>query len=262
MEYDITYCYFKNIKSNIKCNINFHPKILLAISVANISAQFAPSRPQLNVPGAVPLGAVRQRGERIASGPAQGLIRVRRPLQKQVVHQEPQTSQARFFEEHEDKPVNEDLEDEPFIPHIQQSSPPSPPQPPKSLFTSEPQDNLNDIGFSQQTRFGNQPIAAPQQQTPSNAQRFNIERPKPAVAAPQLRQLQQRPVSRPAPSFDDYDERPSRPATRINNEQQRPQQKPRDRESKPKRPVATIISKYRDVSWVVKDYRNFILLLF
>lgn len=232
---------------------------MLAALVANASAQFAPSRPQLNIPGAIPLGPVPQRGERVASGPAQGLIRVRRPLQKPAGQPQQQTSQARFFEEHEAKPVNEELEDEPFTPHIQQSSPPSPPQPPKSLFTSEPQDNLNDIGFNQQSRFANQPIAAPQQQTPSNAQRFNIERPK--AAAPQLRQLQ-RPISRPAQSFDDYDERPSRPANRVNNEQ-RPQQKPRDRESKPKRPVATIISKYRDVSAKIYLYiENFINFLY
>ena len=226
---------------------------MLTALIANATAQFE-GPPRLNVPGAISLGAVRQRGERIASGPPQGLVRVRRPLQKTQQIQPTQISQARFFDEAEAKPVNEELEDEPFTPIIQQqhqqqhSSPPSPPQPPKSLFTNEPQDNLNDIGFNQQSRFGAQPaVQQPSAPAQSSAQRFNLERPK-----PQLRQLQQRPVNRPAQSFDDYDDRPARPVNRVNEQrpiiQQKPQHLTRDRENKPKKPVATIVRKYRDVS--------------
>lgn len=77
------------------------------------------------------------------------------------------------------------------------------------MFTSEPQDV--DI--------------------PSNAQRFNIERPKPVQQQQPQRNLPQPVPQRPrAQHFED----------------QRPQQKVHQHDDKPKKPVAQILRKYRE----------------
>lgn len=121
------------------------------------------------------------------------MLRVRKP-QRPV----PAITEARFFE---DKPVTEEGEDEY---HHQ----PAPPSPPKALFTSEPQEAFQEV--------------------PSNAQRFNIDRP---------RQVQQQ-RNLPAPQ-------PQRPRAQ-NFDEQRPQQKPHHSDDKPKKPVAQILRKYRE----------------
>lgn len=103
---------------------------------------------------------------------------------------QPATTEARFIE---DKPVNEESEDE-YAPHHQQSA------------------------ESQETF----------QQPESNAQRFNIERPRPVQQQRNLPQQQ-----------------PLRPRTQ-NFDEQRPQQKAHHSDDKPKKPVAQILRKYRE----------------
>lgn len=90
--------------------------------------------------------------------------------------------------------MNEESEDEHF-------SPPAQPSPPRALFTHEPQED-----------------------TQSNAARFNIERPK------QVQQQQQQ----------------QRPRAHHFEQEQRPQQKAHSSEEKPKKPVAQILKKYRE----------------
>lgn len=129
----------------------------------------------------------------------QAPVRVRKPVRpqpQQILHTE-----ARYIDEA--KPVNEEPEDE-------QYSPPSQPSPPRSLFTHEPQD-----------------------EPPTNAARFNLDRPK---QAPQQQQQQQH---RPAPQAQ-------RPRAQYFDQDQRPQQKSHHSDDKPKKPVAQILKKYRE----------------
>ena len=160
--------------------------------------QYGPAPPRLNIPGAIPLPLIpgNQQG-RSLPGPA---LRVRKPQRPQ-----PAITEARFIE---DKPVNEEPEDE-YAPqqHHQQQAAPQPPQ--RAIF-------------EQQEAFQQQP------EIPSNAQRFNIERPRPV---PQQRNLAQ--------------PQPQRPRTQ-NFDEQRPHQKPHHSDDKPKKPVAQILRKYRE----------------
>ncbi|CAO1417559.1 unnamed protein product [Diamesa tonsa] len=149
-----------------------------------------------------------QGGQRAGPGP----IRVRKPQRVQQIQQQ---TEARFLDEA--KPVTEEFEDHQLNQFAPQHHSPSPPSPPKALFTSEPQDNYNPIQ---------------QEEIPSNAQRFNIERP---VPRPQVPQPQVRPQQR-AQNFEDY------------AAQARPQQKQAAHHSddKPKKPVAQILRKWRE----------------
>jgi hypothetical protein len=157
--------------------------------LATTLAQFPQGPPRLNIPGAIPLPV--QGGRAL---PAQ--LRIRKPIQRQ------QLTEARFIDEA--KPVNEEPEDE----YVPQQHQPAPPSPPRALFTSEPQETY--------------------QQPESNAQRFNIERPRPV---PQQRNLPQ--PQAPRPRAQNFDE-------------QRPHQKPHHSDDKPKKPVAQILRKYRE----------------
>lgn len=164
--------------------------------LATTLAQYdGPAPPRLNIPGAIPLPAHRpnQQG-RAVNGP----IKVRRPNRPQPV-----VTEARFIDEA--KPVNEETEDE-YNP--QQQHHPSPPSPPRALFTSEPQE------FHQP-------------EVPSNAQRFNIERPRAAQPRPQQ---QAQPQSQ-RPRAQNFDEQ---------------RQRPHHADDKPKKPVAQILRKYRE----------------
>lgn len=67
----------------------------------------------------------------------------------------------------------------------------------------------------------------------SNAQRFNIDRPRPAQPQPQQRNLPQPQQAAPRPRANNYDD-------------QRPHQKPHHSDDKPKKPVAQILRKYRE----------------
>ena len=149
-----------------------------------------------------------QGGQRAGPGP----IRVRKPQRVQQIQQQ---TEARFLDEA--KPVTEEFEDHQLNQFAPQHHSPSPPSPPKALFTSEPQDNYNPIQ---------------QEEIPSNAQRFNIERP---VQRPQVPQPQVRPQQR-AQNFEDY------------AAQARPQQKQaaHHADDKPKKPVAQILRKWRE----------------
>lgn len=117
-------------------------------------------------------------------------IRVRKPNRPQ-----PAITEARFIE---DKPVNEEPEDEYAQPQAPQ----------RAVFQPEPQEAF--------------------QQPESNAQRFNIERPRPVQ--------QQRNLPQP---------QPQRPRAQ-NFDEQRPHQKPHHSDDKPKKPVAQILRKYRE----------------
>lgn len=153
--------------------------------------------PRLNIPGAIPLPALssNQQGGRALGGQT---VRVRRPNRPQPV-----VTEARFIDEA--KPVSEEPEDE-YAPQQQQHQP-APPSPPRALFTSEP-------------------LEFHQPEVQSNAQRFNVERPRPA----------QRNLPQP---------QPQRPRAQ-NFDEQRPHQKPHNSEDKPKKPVAQILRKYRE----------------
>jgi len=160
--------------------------------LATTLAQFGPVPPRFNIPGAIPIGVRPQEG---------------RAIQQQQVRRPNRPQQQQSFFQDEAKPVNEEPEDE-FIP--QQQHQPAPPSPPRALFTSEPQES----------EFG------------SNAQRFNIDRPRPA--APQRVQQQQQPQQQAQrPRAQNFDE-------------QRPHQKPHAADDKPKKPVAQILRKYRE----------------
>ncbi|CRK97339.1 CLUMA_CG010731, isoform A [Clunio marinus] len=162
--------------------------------LATTLAQFdGPIPPRLNIPGAIPLPVLRGNQQGRALGGQQ--IKVRRPQRPQPV-----ITEARFIDEA--KPVTEEAEDE-YVQHQ-----PAQPAPPRALFTSEPQDNY-------------------QSQEQSNAQRFNIERPRPAP---------QRNIPQP---------QPQRPRAQIYDEP-RAQQKPHHSDDKPKKPVAQILRKYRE----------------
>lgn len=123
-------------------------------------------------------------------------IRVRKPVRpppQQIFQNEP-----RYVDEA--KPVNEESEEE------QSFTPISQPSPPRSLFTHEPQDE------------------------PTNAGRFNVERPKPQ---PQVHR------AAPAPQ-----PQAQRPRAHHFDQDQRPHQK--NSEDRPKKPVAQILRKYRE----------------
>lgn len=170
--------------------------LLCCISTA-LSQYDGPAPPRINIPGAIPLPSIRLGNQQQQGRAIPTQIRVRKPNPQQRAQQFEQHFQ------HEAKPVIEEPEDE-YVP-----SHPSPPSPPRALFTSEPQDV--DI--------------------PSNAQRFNIERPK------QVQQQQpQRNLPQPVPQ---------RPRAQ-NFEDQRPQQKAHQHDDKPKKPVAQILRKYRE----------------
>lgn len=178
--------------------------------LATTLAQFdgpVPPRP-INIPGAIPLPLLRpHQGGRALPGPT---IKVRRPVRPQLV-----IPDARFLDDA--RPVTEEAEDEPqqFIP--QQQHQPAPPAPPRSLFTSEPNE------------------AFQQQEIPSNAQRFNVERPRPVQQVQQQRNL-------PQP------QQPQRPRAQVYQDEPRPHQKQQAHHSddKPKKPVAQILRKYRE----------------
>lgn len=70
-----------------------------------------------------------------------------------------------------------------------------------------------------------------QQEVQTNAQRFNVDRPRPA---------QQRAI--PAPQPQAQSQRPRA----QNFDEQRPHQKPHHSDDKPKKPVAQILRKYRE----------------
>lgn len=115
---------------------------------------------------------------------------------------QPAITEARFLDEA--KPVTEEAEDEYSPP--QQAGP----SPPRQLFVSEPQEQFH------------------QPEVQSNAQRFNIERPRLAQQQRNLPQIQ-----------------PQRPRAQ-NFDEQRPHQKPHHSDDKPKKPVAQILRKYRE----------------
>lgn len=164
--------------------------------LATTFAQFdGPVPPRLNIPGAIALPPIRQNQQGGRAIPGQ--IRVRKPQRPQ-----PAITEARFIDEA--KPVSEELEDE--YPQHQ----PNQPSPPRALFTSEPQEQ-----------------AFHQPEVQSNAQRFNIERP------------------RPAPQRNNPQPQPQRPRAQ-NFDEQRPHQKPHHSDDKPKKPVAQILRKYRE----------------
>jgi hypothetical protein len=127
-------------------------------------------------------------------------IRVRKPIRPQptLIHNEPRFDEA--------KPVIEEPEDE-------QYSPPAQPSPPRALFTHEPQEI----------------------EAPSNAARFNLDRPKPVQQQPQQQ------VHRAAPA-----PQPQRPRAHHFDQDQRPHQKVHNSDDKPKKPVAQILRKYRE----------------
>lgn len=163
--------------------------------------------PRLNIPGAIPLPALRlqQQGRAI---PINAPVRVRKPNRPQQQQQQQQIfhSEPRYVDEA--KPVNEESEDE------SQYSPPSQPSPPRALFTHEPQDT----------------------ESHSNAARFNLDRPKPV-------QQQTQQIHRPAPAPQPQAQRPR---AHNFDQDQRPQQKPVHSNDKPKKPVAQILRKYRE----------------
>lgn len=174
----------------------FHAKFCC---LATTLAQFdGPAPPRLNIPGAIPLPILRplQQGGRALPNPA---IRVRKPQRPQ-----PAITEARFIDEA--KPVSEEQEDE-YAPQHQQA-------PPRPQFNAEPQEQQY------------------QQEVQSNAQRFNVERPRPV----QQQQQQQQPRNQP---------QTQRPRAQ-NFDEQRPHQKPHHSDDKPKKPVAQILRKYRE----------------
>lgn len=171
--------------------------------LASTLGQFdGPAPPRLNIPGAIPLPVLRplQQGGRALPNPA---IRVRKPQRPQ-----PAITEARFLDEA--KPVSEEPEDE-YVPQHQQA-------PPRPQINAEPQEQQY------------------QQEVQSNAQRFNVERPRPVQQ--QQQQQQQRNHQQQQPQ-------PQRPRAQ-NFDEQRPHQKPHHSDEKPKKPVAQILRKYRE----------------
>lgn len=160
--------------------------ILKLCCLATTMAQFGPSPPRINIPGAIPLPVQ----GRALPGP---VVKVRRPNRPQ-----PAITEARFIE---DKPVTEEGEEE----YHPQQHQPAPPSPPRALFTSEPQEPF-------------------QQQENSNSQRFNLDRPRPAQRnLPQPQQQAQPPRPR-AQNFDEQrphqkphhsDDKPKKPVAQI-----------------------------------------------
>jgi hypothetical protein len=117
-------------------------------------AQFGPTPPRINIPGAIALPV---QGRAIPAP----IGKVRRPNRPQPV-----ITEARFIDEA--KPVTEDEDD-----YQPQQHQPAPPSPPRALFTSEPQE------------FHQQEI--------SNSQRFNLDRPRPAPVQRPAQPQPQRP---------------------------------------------------------------------
>lgn len=184
--------------------------MLLCIKLCCISSALSqfdgPTPPRINIPGAIPLPAVRphqlqqqqQQGRQLGGQP----VRVRKPARPQPPQEQPQQL---YFDS---KPVNEEPEDEHhFVP-----SQPAPPSPPRALFTSEPQEADH---------------------AQSNAQRFNLDRPK---AVPQQRPQQYQQQQQQA--------QPQKP--RAQTFEDRAHQKPHHSDDKPKKPVAQILRKYRE----------------
>ncbi|KAG5679753.1 hypothetical protein PVAND_009293 [Polypedilum vanderplanki] len=169
--------------------------VLLCFVSTALSQYDGPAPPRINIPGAIPLPVLRpnQQGRAIQGG-SPIPVRVRKPARPQPAQEQ------NFFEA---KPVIEESDDE----HHFVQSQPAPPSPPRALFTSEPQEA--DVS--------------------SNAQRFNIDRPRPAAPRPQPQQQQQ----------------PQRPRAQI-FDSERPHQKIHQSDDKPKKPVAQILRKYRE----------------
>jgi hypothetical protein len=213
--------------------------VLLATVANLVTAQFnGPVPPRLNIPGAVPVPIRIPQRERVLQHDPHQVVRVRRP--QRPIQIQPVIPQARFVEPQEAKPVIEEPEDsEEYAPqNFQPIAPPS---------TSAP---LPPPQQPQQQQHHHQQHQQQQQQheIPSNAQRFNVERPK-----PQFRQLQHQ--QRPQQHFqqqqdDEYDEIPSRPVHRPQTKQHHsaPPHQPQahHHSEKPKKPVAQILRKYRE----------------
>lgn len=159
--------------------------------ITTVLAQYdSPSPPRLNIPGAIPLPALRLQQQSRAV-PINTPGRVRKPARPQQ-QAPPQifNNEPRFIDDA--KPVNEEPEDE-------QYSLPSQPSPPRALFTHEPQEI----------------------DTHSNAARFNVDRPKPVqqqvhrpapVASPPQPQ-------RPRAHHFDQDQRPHQ---KVHNSDDKP----------------------------------------
>jgi hypothetical protein len=127
----------------LKVFSSFNRRLFLFLQLcclATTMAQFGPTPPRINIPGAIPLPV---QGRAIPAP----VVKVRRPNRPQ-----PAITEARFIE---DKPVTEDEEE---------YAPPSPPAPPRALFTSEPQEPFHQQEISNSQRFNlDRPRPAPVQ---------------------------------------------------------------------------------------------------
>ncbi|KAJ6636442.1 hypothetical protein Bhyg_15032 [Pseudolycoriella hygida] len=221
---------------------------LVTLCIVSVLSQDGPVPPRINIPGAIPLGAIPVRAPQfrhpIPSGPA--LVRIRRPPQPK--HQEEQHLNAiptlpRSLDEA--KPVTEDPEDEPsFIPHIVQQ-----PQPLRDQFL-ETQAVL--------PRFNPQDRPSPIQRTqhvqpePSREQLFSFVPDRQATILeanpPPPKQTYRRPAFRePRPQFE-HEQEVQQPQRRVQQEYVRPRTSTEHQQNqeKEKKPVAQILRKYRE----------------
>lgn len=167
--------------------------------------QLGPAPPRLQIPGAIPLGAIPIsdgpfRNERVLPSP--GLVRIRRPPQvkQQHINQLPIPIQRSIEEA---KPVNEENEEETFIPQIIQQQQQQQPHQNNHISNNVP--SLENFFETQAPRFAAnerpqpiQRISAPvperhniQNENTVAAQRFNYQ---PERAAPQPIQSAPKPI--------------------------------------------------------------------
>lgn len=255
---------------------------ILAVGLVSLAAaQYGPSPPRINIPGAIPLPVVRGvpiREERVLP-PQTQILRVRRPgpppshggpssIRPPPSHSQQsipiQFSTPKFFET-EAKPVTEDHEEHhhhdssaPFLPIIHSSPAPPPPSIPQQHSIPDELDD-RDIQQNILSRFNsqdNRPAPIQRAQIPerffstekelsSNAQRFNIPSPVPAaVPAPVPAAKQYRPA---APQ-----QVQQRPAPVRHQQQQqhfdedRPHHRQQSEDDRRKKPVAQILRKWRE----------------
>ncbi|XP_037036206.1 AP2-associated protein kinase 1 [Bradysia coprophila] len=225
---------------------------LATLCLTTVMSQDGPLPPRINIPGAIPLGAVpvpiraAQFASPIPSGPP--LVRIRRPphpKQQEQQHLNAIPTLQRSLDEA--KPVNEEPEEEQsFIPHIVQQ--------PQSLGYHQSHDQFSEPPatiprFSSQDRPSPIQRSQPAQPQPHQEQLFSfVPDRQPSIPESPAKQTYRRPAFRePRPQFED-EQKPQQPVRRVQQEYIRPRTsgEHQQNQEKEKKPVAQILRKYRE----------------
>jgi len=226
----------------------------VTLCITTVLSQDGPLPPRINIPGAIPLGAIPvpvrapQFRNPVPSGPA--LVRIRRPPQpKQQDQQHLNAIPTLQRSLDEAKPVTEEPEEEispSFLPHIHQQPQTQALHQSRDQFLEtqailprfNPQDRPKPIQREQPEHF---------EREPSREQLFSfVPDRQPVIAESPPKQTYRRPAFRePRPQFEQEREI-QQPVRRVQQEYIRPRTSGEHNQEKEKKPVAQILRKYRE----------------